>query len=171
MRKSDIDLVLKAEFKARSWCLERVARLPPAFVQPTTVTAFFQPRVLRRSEALYLIDGYIGVLNREFENHWLQNRPNTPKRNQHCLVLNIANVDVLRANHWIDAIGWETSLAKFLQIALAQLEQLPTDEESLRLALERDVLMGLPLEKFVLPGSEEKISGLKAFVEGGGALH
>lgn len=165
MRKIDLEIGLKGEFKARNWQFESIAKLPPAFARATTVTPFFQPRVIRRSDAHYLIDGYLGVVNRMFERHWTQTCSEAVKHNSHCLALNIANIDTLRAQQHIETTRLGERISQFCNLILAELEALPYDEASFRSALDGNVLMGLPLEKFAILGRAKKFSCLRTFME------
>jgi hypothetical protein len=168
VRKSDLELKLKSGFSATKWQLERVARLPLAFVRRALVTPFFQPRVLRRSGAHYLIDGYLGVVHRGFESQWLKLSPETPKQNFHCLALNIANVDALRAEHYLTVAETDDEtdddILKFCDVALDRLGALPHDETALVSALKSNTLLNMPLEKFIIHGRAERLSSLRAYL-------
>jgi hypothetical protein len=161
MSKSDLELRLKHHFSTRKWELERIARLPAAFVHPTPVTPFFQPRVLRLTASHYLIDGYLGTLHRKFEARWIASNPESSKVNSHCLALNVANIDILRAAQNIDIEEVEKGISRFCASAMRQLEILPDDAASFESAIERGVLMNMPFEKFLIHGREKKLSCLK----------
>src|ERR1700744_1369941 len=154
--KKELDFLLESNFAAEEWRLERVARLPAAFIQNTVVTPFFQPRVLRKSATHYLIDGYLGFIHREFEQWWLKRSLNSPRVNSHCLALNIANLDELRAKQRIENNA-ESNLQEFSIAVMEVLKSLPSSAESVREAFNRDLLIGLPFEKFIIHGRNEKL--------------
>src|SRR5438045_6561525 len=139
-KAAPIEAALKCKMAERKWKLERVARLLPAFVRPTEVTPFFLPRVLSRHGAWCQIDGYVGVLDRRFEDRWLRGRK--PKRNTFALVLYIANIDRLRASENVSFDPQSAEFAAFTNAMLDLLEGAPHDKDALRKAFATERLMG-----------------------------
>jgi hypothetical protein len=164
VRTSDVQTCLESYFLARGWQRERVAKLPQSFVRQTLVTPFFQPRILRRSETCYLIDGYLGVLHREFECQWVASQLSPLIVNSYCLALNIANIDALRSTQRVAQNTLPSDSLKFGSVVLTLLDKLPSDETALSTAFDRRVLMDLPLEKFVIHGRTEKLLQLERFI-------
>lgn len=150
-------------FAVRKWKLETVARLPAAFVLPNVVTPFFQPRVLRRSENRYLIDGYIGVMHRQFEALWVASNPEFRRANSHCLALNIANFESLRKEQHLSTGRVASGIEKFSALTTSLLDVLPRDERCLATCFDQEQLMDIPLTKFIV-GSTTKFLALKRFI-------
>jgi hypothetical protein len=165
MTKITLYTKLKALFEEQKWQLEIISRLPAAFVRSTDVTAFFQPRVLRRSEHLYLIDGYVGVVNREFESDWIRSNLRPRNSNTHCLAMNIANIDPIRAEQYINTMDMETQILAFTTSTTHFLETLPNDAARLLEALERGKLADIPLEKFAIHGRDRKLAELVSYIK------
>jgi hypothetical protein len=160
MSRLALEQDIASELARAQWTLERVAGLPKAFVRPTNVTPFFQPRILARSREQFTIDGYIGLVDRAFEAWWTKDKPS--KTNFHCLALNVANVDVLRAAQYV-VYGGPSSAGSFCNEMVRLLETMPQDENSLIQALNGGCLAGVSIEKYKFFDRDDKLRNLQRF--------
>lgn len=164
MRNEDVAKDLAGSFCDAGWQLERIASLPPAFVRQSIVTPFFQARVVRRSAFGFLVDGYIGSVHRAFESRWIVSNPESRKVNSHCLALNIANIDSLRARQYITGDASSVQISALCSSIINELERLPSDEASLKSVLEHGKIIGRPIESFIVHARLTKLMALRSFL-------
>lgn len=125
--------------------------------------------MIGRSSGLYSIDGYIGMMDRNFEEIWQAKNGQVP--NGFCLLLNVANFRDLHSNSYIDPDDTEGSVARF-ESSLELLFQLaPKDTNEFRNAFMSGGLLGKPTTSFrplaALGGLTDKYEALRSYlVEG-----
>lgn len=162
MTKKEIETRLRDRFATLHWISMLIDSRAKAFMRTDVVTPFFYPRIIRRAEHVYLIDGYIGCLHRGFEKSWAVNQP----KDTHfpCIALHIANIESLKDLRYIDEQE-NYSVVDMFCIRIAELlEELPQDFSTLSRAVMAETMLGLPMVKFVMYGYEKKFQSLKSFL-------
>ena len=132
-------------------------------MQRTSVTPFFQHSILSRPNGIFLIDGYVGVIDREFEEAWIAPRITT-EHNTYCLALNIANIDEIRQVQWIQTGDGDRKLAQFCEAVVSYLERLPHNRALLKKELVEIDLPRSLMKPFTNYGQAQKIDRLKNFL-------
>jgi len=150
---------LETALKARGWLFDRVEGLPPAFVRGEVFTPFYRLAVAGRSAGWYSFDGYVGVLDREFEAIW---RKTHADRNQFPIMMHVANFDGLRGFAAVPN-EFEEVAPQFAAAIDLFLSRLPRDRGEMRTAFEANELVGKALEgwNFFRPFPEGAALSLK----------
>jgi hypothetical protein len=170
MDKIGIEETLRQRMKILHWDWEKVYGLPRAYLRKIPVTPVFIPNVIRRSNFVYQLSGYIGVICLPFEASWNCRTNSSPTGpNNFCLALDIANFDMLRAKQLIKSEDMQRDVDGFCESLANFMELMPHDEQALKVMLQGRVISGIAPEKFVVYGQSEKILALKKYLQIGHA--
>jgi hypothetical protein len=168
VKKTEIEDAVGEAMASRHWELKSLCRLPKAYVREIPVTPAYVPGVIRRSESVYLITGYVGIIHQKFEKIYVERAIATgsdlKRQSSFCLGLDIANFDVLRGLRYIKYENWQREVTEFCSALAQLLEQMPHDEAALKIVLQRHEVVGMALEKFVPYGQNEKFAALEQFL-------
>jgi len=164
MNKTDVELRLHPLFAARDWDFRRLCKLGAAFVRDRPVTPYFRPRVLRKRPGVYQIDGYVGVIDQEFERTRIRSAARPAGGHSPCLSLNIANLKPLLGVQDIHEISAEKNLKAFADTVTGLMETMPHDADALAAAFAKNMLLGVPFENYAVTERHDEFEALRRFV-------
>lgn len=168
MKKKDIELAMLHSMKSFHWEFKSVCQLPKAYLREVPITPVYVPDVVRRSETVYLISGYVGLVSQKFEMAYASCSTLVDvvprSRPRFCLGLDIANFDVLRSLRYIEQGLWDRKVIEFCTILAELLEKFPHDSEALKGIFRQRKLVGVELDKFVPYGQHLKFAAMESFI-------
>jgi len=114
-----------------------------------------------------MVQGYLGVLHREFEKNWMSAKRGVNDLaldNKYCIILNTQNIDDLYKLSYLEY--FEDDLDGFCKEVSNLLDKILEDIACLREVFAQNELAGIELEKFVGYGQRDKFEEFKLFVTG-----
>jgi hypothetical protein len=132
MKKHEIERLLKFHMEGAGWSLETIEGLDRAFVRPQEVTPYFLPQVGRRPKDFFVIDGYVGIVHRDFERKWRETHDSS--KNVFCFLSHTVNFRELTDSSYISSSSADTDVSSFCKSLFCLLDRFPQDERSLKFA-------------------------------------
>jgi hypothetical protein len=165
MGKKSINAALDVAFGIRHWQRMRLCAMPPAFARDLDVTPIFLARPVRKSAAVYSIDGYIGLICQPFERNYIAEHGTQKVSgrawNPIWLCLHVANVaDILEVAY----ITSEKDMSVLCDRITSHLERMPHTMPDLRAILHKQELLGRPLESWAF-SKPEKLDALRNYMK------
>ena len=158
---------VSSKMAERGWPLRSICGLPAAYCREAPVTPYFvHSGSQKRPFGAFAIYGALGLIHKEFEAHWAR----SASRDRHQqegfgLLLNIANVELLRRSSYIPMEGpYEDHVGAFCSAAVAVLEKLPQSEAELIQAFATNNLGGFPLDSYAGHVWHTKFQAFKRFM-------
>jgi len=167
MNKQEIELELRRKMSGYGWHWQKLCGLLPSFSRDLSVTPAFIPHIFRERPTMYVIDGYIGLIDRKFEERWIEMGHNEGDTvtNRYCLLLNTSNlVRLLRVSR-IHETSWQEDISTYAMHISALLEEMPHDGAALADAFRCDHLVGVELVKFTALGEERKFLAFRRYAQ------
>jgi hypothetical protein len=165
--KQLVSEAIRASMEAQGWSQQSLCGLAPSYARDTLVTPyFFCSDIPRRPFGKYLIEGTIGVIHQGFEQRWLADPPREPKTVGFAAGLHIANFKQLGDKFYIPCDGpHATEVESFCAAVVRILTQIPSDEQQLIAAYDKNELCGFPLDAFAGYSHRNKFQAFKEFVK------
>ena len=151
---------------ARGWTPQSLGGEGPAYAKQTRVTPYFACSELAlRPFRKYLVEGVIGVVDREFEKIWMADTAREPKQAGFGLLLHMANFPELQNKMYLPCEGAFQQEVDALCGAIASvLNNLPANEQQLIEAFGRGELHNIPLNAFSGYSHRKKFLAFVEFV-------
>ena len=148
------------------WPLRCLCTLFPCYAKETLVTPYFHCSHLARRFGSYRVEGYIGVIHQGFERIWAKRYPGDPSEHAFGVVLYTANFSELGETSYIAYEGpYEKAAEAYCAAVVTILDRLPTNEDQLFDAVEKDDLGGKRVDAYSSWGYIGKFNAFKEFVK------
>ena len=114
-----------------------------------------------------MIQGYVGVLHRDFERDWVRMRLSSGEEDQdrkYCCILNTQNIDNIYRHSYIEKNNTD-EINNFIENLSSFVRGIPKNISMLKGVFDGGELGGVDLQKFVGYGQRVKFEKFKSFVE------
>lgn len=172
MKKRDVEAAIRSEMEGHGWALQSICGLARAYVRAGIVLPYFSCGPVRTAKnGYFMVDGFIGFIYPRFESEWSKTHKREPGDSGFAAILHIANLAELREHVLVHTDSMDKDVHDLCQRIISLLDQMPADEESLRLAVAEEELLQRQIDHFSGFSNREKFYALKGFIASQNALH
>jgi hypothetical protein len=151
---------------ARGWSLHSFSGLPEVFAKTELVTAYYGIGDIRPfKDGWYGLGGHVGVLHQEFEEIWAERAGKDGPQPLLTTCLLIANLAALREVAYVQAETLPADVNRFVTILNELLCKMPQSEVELKVAFDKGLLCGQPIDDFSGWSQRPKFAEFRKFVE------